>query len=111
MDELIYGFFNFMGSLFCHQIPERTLTIGGRLLPLCARDTGIYTGFAVCMIYLVIKGRYRADKMPKLNITIIMCTLMFPMMFDAVSAFSGMRETNNLIRLLTGVFWSGTAVS
>lgn len=109
MDQLIYGFFNFIGSLLCHQIPERTLVIWGRPLPVCARDTGIYTGFAVCMVYLALKRRYRADRMPRLNIAVIMCVLMIPMMADAASAYAGMRETNNLIRLLTGMFF-GTAL-
>lgn len=34
------------GSLICHQRPERSFTIGGVQMPVCARCIGIYLGAA-----------------------------------------------------------------
>jgi len=31
-------------ALHCHQDPSRTVTLGGQLLPVCARCTGLYLG-------------------------------------------------------------------
>jgi len=33
-----------IGSLVCHQLPERSFHLGAALLPVCARCTGIYLG-------------------------------------------------------------------
>jgi uncharacterized membrane protein len=36
-----------VGSLVCHQLPERSFHIGALQLPVCARCVGIYTGAAI----------------------------------------------------------------
>jgi len=37
----------FLDSAICAQLPTHELYLGGTPLPLCARDTGIYTGAAL----------------------------------------------------------------
>jgi uncharacterized membrane protein len=50
----LYG----IGSLVCHQIPERSFYIAGFQLPVCARCIGIYAGVAAgAARYLWIRGR------------------------------------------------------
>ncbi len=41
-----------VGFAVCHQIESHTIEIGGKLLPLCARCTGMYLGFLVALLYL-----------------------------------------------------------
>jgi uncharacterized membrane protein len=36
-----------VGSLVCHQLPERSFHLGGFQLPVCARCVGIYGGVAI----------------------------------------------------------------
>ncbi len=43
---------------------EHTLVLGGVVLPLCQRNTGIYAGFLATLITLVLLGRGRAAKLP-----------------------------------------------
>ncbi len=104
-DSLIQAF-NFVGHLVCHQIPDRTLWIGGLPLPVCARDTGIYIGFFIGYILLSIR-RKNAYGPPNLWATLFMVT---PMILDAVTQFIGLRVSTNVVRLLTGL-WFGTALS
>jgi uncharacterized membrane protein len=48
----------------CAQRPSHTLAFGDRLLPFDARMTGIYGGFAVTTVYLLLRGRIRAFGLP-----------------------------------------------
>jgi uncharacterized membrane protein len=43
----IAAFVYVVGSLVCHQIPERSFHLSGIQLPVCARCTGLYVGGAV----------------------------------------------------------------
>jgi uncharacterized membrane protein len=43
-----------IGSLVCHQRPERSFHIWGAQLPVCARCTGIYAGAALAAVTAVI---------------------------------------------------------
>jgi len=104
-DMLIY-IFNYIGRLVCHQIPERTLWIGGSYLPVCARDTGIYLGFFIGYLLLFAR-RKEACGPPNLWITLFMVV---PMIVDAVTQFIGFRTSINELRLLTGLMF-GTALS
>ena len=47
-----------------------TVDMAGLRLPLCARNTGIYSGFLVTVLYLLALGRAPAAKLPPWPITI-----------------------------------------
>ncbi len=99
---LLEQILSFLGSIICHQIPERTIFIDGVPLPVCARDTGIYTGVFVSLCFIVISKRWNSDKPVKLTHALILCLMTFPMMLDGVSSYLGFRESSNLIRIITG---------
>jgi len=93
--------FNYVGHLVCHQLPERTLFIGGRYLPVCARDTGAYLGFYVGYLLLPMR-RKEACGPPNLWITLFMVA---PMIIDAATQWIGLRTSTNELRLVTGLFF------
>lgn len=101
----IKDLFYFAGSLICHQIPERTLLANGMQLPVCARDTGIYLGIFVSFMFCLIGKKMSSDRLPELKASIILALMMIPMMADSLSSYLGIRDTNNAIRLLTGVLF------
>jgi uncharacterized membrane protein len=45
-------------SLFCHQLPDRTLVIDGTPLAVCHRCLGIYAALAVAAVAYVVLRRY-----------------------------------------------------
>lgn len=93
--------FNYIGHLVCHQLPERTFWIGGRYLPVCARDTGAYLGFYIG--YLILPMRKKdACGPPNLRITLLMIT---PMIVDAATQLISLRTSTNELRLLTGLLF------
>lgn len=98
-------FFHLIGSLICHQLPSRSLYAGLTVLPVCARDTGIYAGIFTSMIFLLLMRRLRSDKPPGIGIAVFMCVLMLPMVLDGLLSYTGFIQTNNTTRLLTGAFF------
>lgn len=95
----------FLGRSVCHQIPERSFFIQNLQFPLCARCTGIYTGMFLSFLYLFISNRYKGNKPPTIKHLIIMVILWLPMMIDGASSYLGLRDTNNAIRLITGLLF------
>ncbi|HZP47560.1 MAG TPA: DUF2085 domain-containing protein [Vicinamibacterales bacterium] len=51
----------FVGSLVCHQKPERSFHAWGAQLPVCARCTGIYVGAAASVLAAPAFGPAGAD--------------------------------------------------
>jgi uncharacterized membrane protein len=99
--EQIIHFFNLIGSLVCHQRPERTLIISEQYLPVCARDTGGYLGLLIGYIVLLFR-RKEATGPPNLWATLMLST---PMIIDVSTQTLGVRESINSLRLLTGLFF------
>lgn len=93
--------FNFIGSLVCHQLPERTLWVGGHYLPVCARDTGAYIGLLLGYILLPLR---RKDASGPPNLWIV-SAMALPMIIDAGTQWIGLRTSTNEIRLMTGLFF------
>lgn len=79
----------------CHQISSRSLFWKGRQFHICARCTGIFVGVLLSPSMLIFweYSRY-----------------IFPLSFivlsiDGVTQLLKLRESNNLIRLITGFFF------
>ena len=97
-----------IGYAICHQMPGRTLHYGGRALPVCARDTGLFFGFALAFVALLAVYGRGGGRRPSRGITAVLAALVLPMAVDALTSYAGWRETTNFIRLFTGAL-AGTA--
>ncbi|MDH7564345.1 MAG: DUF2085 domain-containing protein [Candidatus Bathyarchaeota archaeon] len=105
-DELA-RLFDFFGSLVCHQLRERTLFIGGRYLPVCARDTGAFLGLLIGYM-LVFAFRRKEAKGPPNLYMILGMTL--PLVLDGFGQALGFWASTNDVRLFTG-FLFGAALA
>lgn len=75
----------------------------GSLLPVCARDTGIYLGFLVGLVLIAaLEGEHPRD-MPPWSILALCVGFVGVMGLDGVTSYAGLRQTTNDIRLITGL--------
>lgn len=100
-----------VGYAVCHQLPERTLHYGGRPLPVCARDTGLFLGFAAvfCAFLLIYGGR--GTRYPSWKMIVALSLLFLPFVVDSVTSYAGIRETSNAVRVVTGALAGSAAAS
>ena len=78
--------------LGCHQLPQRSLFIGGRQFPLCARCTGLAIGYVLAFALLSLLR-------PSLILCAAFCEIMF---LDWLIQYLEIRPSTNIRRLLTG---------
>lgn len=52
-----------VGSLLCHQRPERSFFLWGSQMPVCARCTGIYAGAAIAALALPVVARLQPSRL------------------------------------------------
>jgi uncharacterized membrane protein len=97
--SFLYG----AGTALCHQIDERTFHFNGHTLMVCARDTGTYTGFIISMVYWMIVNKKIKGGMPPGYALITASIFIGTLVIDGGTSYLHMRETNNQIRLLTGL--------
>lgn len=120
-----YGFFGLTGALLlgliawpgaalnwkmyavvhgvCAQV--HNVELGGLQLPICARNTGIYSSFLVTLLFLLALGRSRAAKLPPLPITVLLVAFV-PIM--AVDGINSMLRDMLLPHLYTPMNWLRT---
>jgi uncharacterized membrane protein len=91
-----------VGFAICHQLSERTIAYGSRVMPVCARDTGIFLGFAACFIALLLAYGRKPRRYPTWPKLLVLALFILPTALDAVTSYAGLRESGNLIRLATG---------
>jgi len=103
LDQKLYA----IGHGICAQ--EHTVSLGGLVLPICARNTGIYGSFLVTTVYLLALGRRRAAKLPPLPIAIVLLLFVIALGVDGFnSLFNDMLMPHlyppqNELRTLSGV--------
>lgn len=78
----------------CHQIPNRSFHYKCKQFPVCARCTGILLGY--CTIPLFYFGIIKTP-------VIIIAIIIIPLIIDSITQYSGLRESNNTLRLITGI--------
>ncbi len=83
-----------LGDINCHQLSERSFTINDNQMPFCARDVGIFIGLVAGMAIVVLLA-------PRFS-WLVLAALVLPILVDGGVQLTGMYESNNLLRLLTG---------
>ena len=100
----IEKFFIYIGGAVCHREAARSLiSVSGAEVPFCARCEGLYLGFFIAFLFLAVKKRLGGDKPPGLLFFCAAAAGVTVFIADGASSYLGFRETNNLIRLITGL--------
>lgn len=100
----------------CAQLPSHSLYPGGIKLPLCARNTGIYLGFAVTSLYMLAMRKGKVNRFPSLKISILMVAAVAALGIDGFNSFLNdlgwfhLYQPQNILRLITGLA-AGMAVA
>jgi uncharacterized membrane protein len=92
--SVVYG----CGDRLCHQKAERSFFINGNQMPFCARCTAIFLGLAIGLGFMVF---YKIKLDEKFVLLIILGLV--PIGLDGIGQLFGFWESNNIIRLITGL--------
>ncbi len=100
---------DYAGYAVCHRITDRSFTIAGRQLPLCARCTGMYLGVVLTFVVLSLAGRRRWALMPPLRVILALIFFIALTGIDGLNSYSHFFDTaphlyepQNWLRLVTG---------
>jgi len=88
----------YMSSWFCHQRPERSLSLLGQPLAVCARCTFMYLGVTISSAVISVLPRNR----PRRTYLFIAAT---PLVIDGTTQLLGLRESDNFLRAVTGLIF------
>ena len=98
-----------VGYAICHQIYERSFTVNGQAIALCARCTGMYLGVVVAVIYQLFLGKRRAA-WPHSKFLVVLGGFFLAFAVDgsnsALKLFLGdglLYEPSNTLRVITGM--------
>ena len=78
----------------CHKIPSRSFFYKGRQFPLCSRCTGIYLGYLSLPFFTI--------DLIHINL-LISIILIMPTFIDGLTQAYCNRESNNVLRFITGI--------
>ena len=96
---VVYG----VGSLVCHQIPERSFHFAGFQLPVCARCLGIYLGaFAGAMWMRAKPAQSRLGIVPATARRLALVTAI-PTLLTLALEMAGIWSPSNVTRAVAGV--------
>ncbi|VEH40044.1 Predicted membrane protein [Fusobacterium varium] len=86
----------FLKILFmCHSRPDRSFYFNGKQFPICARCTGVLLGWIIGIIYCILL------EVPRGWVTVL---ILIPLMVDGGTQALGKRESNNILRCVTGIY-------
>jgi uncharacterized membrane protein len=88
-----------IGSVVCHQRPERSFALWGLQLPVCARCTGIYVG-AACVAFGYWRRQARPRRLSPMALLLLAAT---PTLVTLVVEWLTSAAPPNLVRAVAGV--------
>jgi uncharacterized membrane protein len=100
---LIYA----VGSVICHQIPERSFHLAGVQVPVCARCLGIYAGAAAAAVIHVLgaftggSARWRILSPQTARLVFVLSAL--PTLETVRLEWTGVWHGTNFVRAIAGV--------
>ncbi len=94
-----------VGGVLCHQLQERSLTMNGNLLPVCARCTGMYTGIVLCTLFLMLGRRFKGNPTVTVATGLLLSLGVSVMALDGLSSYAGLRDSNNTLRVYSGLLF------
>ena len=104
----IYGKTRALGYSVCHQIESHSIAFGDKILPLCARCTGMFLGTLVSLS--ILSRRKKASGSPSKGILVILVVFLVAFIFDGLNSMLGvfpvipqLYPPGNLLRLVTGL--------
>ncbi len=103
--EALEAVLTFLGSSLCHQLEERSYTIDGFQMPLCARCLGLHLGFLISSLLLLGLGSRRPIGFPSVRSLIILGLVMVPAVADVALSYLGVLGTDNTRRAVTGAMF------
>ena len=108
---------NLIGFALCHRLLDRSFVIDGHQLPLCARCTGMYLGMLIGTLFLIVRRRTRASRLPLRPIIVTLVGFIAIMGIDGLSSTISvipnapqLWPTTNFLRITTGTLY-GLAIS
>lgn len=100
MEVILYSIEKVLKQWPCHRIPSRCFHMGTWQMPLCYRCTGIIFGFPFGLLIGFLN--IFSSRWPSM-------ILLIPILLDVGTQEAGHRESNNILRILTG-FLAGLGV-
>ncbi len=94
-------------SYVCHQIPERSFFIAEHQFAVCARCTGLYSGFTLATLIYPLVRSLRQTEAPARKWLFIAAT---PLAVDFTLGFLGIWNNNHFSRFFTGALLGAVAV-
>jgi uncharacterized membrane protein len=85
-------------NLICHRKPERSFFIKNHQFPVCARCTGFY--ISVFLYFIYVYFFYVEYTWFLITVAVL---LLVPAFIDGLTQLLGYRESNNILRLVTGL--------
>jgi uncharacterized membrane protein len=92
-----------VGSLVCHQQPERTFHLAGAQLPVCARCTGLYLGAALGLGAWASRARRRRAGWPRASALVALAASGAPTALTVATAWLSVADASNPWRAVFAV--------
>ena len=103
--DLLLAFIFAVGSVICHQLPERSFFHDGRQLPVCARCTGLHlsgaAGLAGWWAAKLLRG-WRPQPMPR-RLAIGLLIVAAPTVVSYLTGVLGVWDGSNVTRAVLAV--------
>lgn len=101
--------FDLVGYAVCHRIPMRSFFIDGQQLPVCARDTGMFSAALLGMVMYAATLRVRASLFPRRPMVFVLGIAFALWAFDGFNSYFLLATgqtlfymPQNTLRLITG---------